>query len=545
MSNLVHDALQLDPDSYLDPNGSGDTIKQNAREELYLRNSGLPINQLPPELLLELFLTYMCDTYATYKPWWLKLRSVCQHWNQFALSTPILWRRVSVYKSSQWLELCLRNSRETTMDVVFYEQQFPAADLCLLLPHTYRLRTLKFQTRISAEWMPVLLEILQGDLAALEILEYFPPSFKSRDISYHLALTHSRAPLLHTLDVVGTRAPSDVALLSGLRDLSLAACSTELTVGDFLSVLASNTRLEALRLESFLDKLSGAFDVPSINREGAISLPLLRKLCLVGHSMHLTSVFLSFLRTPSTLHLLLVGDLGNTTDDQITRPIARLLPPPSIRLSALPILASPTVTRVTVRVYRWFYHIHTNFMESEKGSVSLEVQSAAVDSRDSWLGEGIRDLLDAFGSARELTGLTIHGDQTYQSLADWEKVLTTFPKLENIAIAGTQGSSELWTVLQAGLDGDGDINSDNVNSEGPSGVPYPQLKRIEYSGGIEATHETCTEVLRCVRKRAERGCRLSSLELCLCHDSASYDQMKAIYAHQFQKVVDRFSYNEW
>ncbi|KAI0329452.1 hypothetical protein GY45DRAFT_1324884 [Cubamyces sp. BRFM 1775] len=469
----------------------------------------------------------------------MRLRGVCLLWNDFALSTPILWRRIDVYKDSRWLELCLQNSRETTVDIFFYERKFPAADLYLLLPHTHRLRSLGFQSQIPSKWMPALLEIFENDLTALEDLQYFPPPPKSSDLSYHLALTHSRAPLLHTLEAVETRAPSDFALLSRLRGLSLTTCLTDLTVGQFLSVLASNTRLEVLELSGFLDKLSGAFDAPSMLCEEAVALPRLRRLCLVDHSTHLTSAFLSLLRTPPTLNLTLSGDLGEAAHDQIISPGTWLLPPSSVRLSALPILASPAVTSVTVRVYQWFYQINTDFPESESGSVSFEVHSPHIDSWYSWLADGIADFLDAFGSARELTSLTIYGNQMYQSLADWENVLRTFPKLESIAMVGTSGNSELWTALQAGLGDNGD------DAQEPSSVPYPQLKQIEFSGSRTAMHELCTDILRCLRKRAERGCRLASLDLSFLHGKMPCGQVEAIYAPQFQAVADRFACYGW
>ncbi|KAJ8475007.1 hypothetical protein ONZ51_g6840 [Trametes cubensis] len=540
MGDLTHSAALIQNAELSLSDDAEAATKQNEREALYLHNSCLPVNRLPPELLLELFLGYVRDPYKSSRVPWARLRGVCLHWSQFALSTPILWRRIDVYASSRWLALCLQNARETTMDVMFHARELPAADLCLLLPHTHRLRSLSFRTHISPEWMPTLLEILGGDLTALENLHYFPPPSEHHNLSHHLALTHSRTPLLHTLDLVGTRAPSDMALLSRLRKLSLSACSTDLTASDFLSALASNARLEVLELSHFLDNLSGGFNAPPSLREEGIALPRLRRLCLSDHSPHLTSVFLSLLRTPPTLNLNLSGDLGETEPDQIVSPIVWLLPPPSVRLSALPILASPTVTSITARLYQWFYEVHTDSLGSEKGSVSLEVLSANVNSWYTWLGQGIADVLDAFGSAQEVTSLTIYGDQASHSLTDWENVLRTFPKLEHISMVGTIGNSELWTVLQAGLDDDNDINGDNA--ERSSSVPYPRLKRIVYNGGVDATHAVCTDVLHCLRKRAERGCRLSSLELGFVHRSVSYEQMKAIYVPQFEAVVDWFAY---
>ena len=156
---------------------------------------------------------------------------VCRHWRNVALASPTLWRVIDAAFKTSWTALLLARSCPATIDFTFGIRGFsPGKTLRALLPHSSRLRSLKF-SRIQAVWRPAAVSFVRSvaGFPSLEVLEFpvastRPDPGEVLDNLADIGLSFQRFPSLHSLLLHFTIAPQDPLLCAGLRKLSLTHC---------------------------------------------------------------------------------------------------------------------------------------------------------------------------------------------------------------------------------------------------------------------------------------------------------------------------------
>ncbi|KAI0668177.1 hypothetical protein C8Q78DRAFT_1155859 [Trametes maxima] len=410
--------------------------------------------------------------------------------------------------------------------------------LKLLQPHAQRLRSIVFPDCIPKAWLPRLLPLFDGEIPALERLEFWwkiqdPPE------GLNLRLSHHRHPHLHDLKLSrsGVSLPVDFPFLHGLRKLVLHSCSTPLTYDQFLGALSGSSQLMELHLTKFLNSLGRAADVTLAR--SPVDMSQLTTLSVIAHSPRVTSTFLSHLRLSAFVQVDLEGLLGNATEDDVVETLSDLLPPyETLRELVLPILApSSAVTSVTVKVESNTYEMITP--PNQTGSLSLAVYSQMAGLWEDSLDRGVGDLFNVFFDA-PLTHLSLEGNQNGLDATIWGLVLTTFPTLEVLEVSGDGTLTAVWEALSAGL-GDGNAGAD--------AVLCLRLRRFESSGYTTDSHDLLRLVLGCLEKRAARGSRLKELVLCFMEHYARMDQnpeleeMRGMYWRQLMVFVEDVVYD--
>lgn len=134
---------------------------ETKRETLLLpsrRNQLAPIARLPPEVLGEVFLTFVRtfvqENYSTYQsyprydgPHWLVITAVCRYWHQVALQTPRIWsfillRHRDLEPVSLFLERSGRVPLDMTQPLWIQDSPLPSALLRVVAGNMCRLQSL-------------------------------------------------------------------------------------------------------------------------------------------------------------------------------------------------------------------------------------------------------------------------------------------------------------------------------------------------------------------------------------------------------------------
>ncbi|KAH9895669.1 hypothetical protein C8Q73DRAFT_789477 [Cubamyces lactineus] len=507
------------------------------RALLSSRNDHQPVNRLLPELLVDIFSRYD-EWHADLLPMpWRKLRLVCRYWNELILATPTLWRTITIEpKATAWLDLCLRNSCEATVDVKFRCNDDANPAVRHLLPHAQRLRSLHFGYGYGhrRKQLVRMLQDLFGnrELPVLEDLQCLVVG--SRYGKVDLKLSSQRCPRIQKLSLGNVHLPPETSsILCKLRKLSLTECSTDLTFDQFLAALASCPCLEHLHLSGFLEGIlprRGSSNTTSASRRIPIVLAHLHDIYITDDPPAAILALLQTLHLPANIRVILTGRIEEDEELVVAGGLTSFLPSQSLRLTALPVLASSAITRATVDVMGNFeisagadpYNISPN--------IELALYSPQRLISDNFLPLALRNLVDVL-SAAPLRELNVIGTQDTVSVALWISVLTAFPLLESIATIGGESVSSLWSALSWGLDDTTTITD--------ASILCPHLSCVDHQGSVLASHALYGDILDSLRRRRTKGAYLRSLILGPWHDSKdAYDEMCAEYLPQLQALVE-------
>ncbi|KAH9885594.1 hypothetical protein C8Q73DRAFT_613759, partial [Cubamyces lactineus] len=132
-------------------------------------NSYVPINQLPPELLIIVmsWVQYSPFYYQYHSSPWCTVLEVCRHWFVVGATAPSLWRTISPGTNIRHAWITLVRSKQATIAVALHKPHHLAS--CVLLSgitlHAHRVRDIflselsfrdaKLLTRM-VEYMPML-----------------------------------------------------------------------------------------------------------------------------------------------------------------------------------------------------------------------------------------------------------------------------------------------------------------------------------------------------------------------------------------------------
>ncbi|KAI0824401.1 hypothetical protein BC628DRAFT_434595 [Trametes gibbosa] len=512
------------------------------REQQALRaqwNTRLAVCRLPPEIIVDIFTQYCACCYTRHRRTyaqgaWVNLRLVSRYWNAVACATPVLWREIDAYRHSSWLTLCLERSQRANLDIAFHNYTFPAADMvAMLLPHAHRVRELLVNFPLPTTWAMGIAQLCRCvlNMPVMEVMR-ISNSAQPKDAYIDLNLTHSLYPCLHTLNLYRASLPFDMQLLSKLRILHVDACMlpSDFTVDRWMSVLASNRRLEDLKISYFLDQLVGNWATLAELRRPPINLHRLTRIEVSGHSPSLSAVFLTHLLIPADAHVIINGDLGDVAEEDVTETLSALLPPPAVRNDSLPVLQC-SIRRVALDVLFTDYELSA-FTSVSAGlpSLFLSISSSDVDEWEDSLDRGILDLVHLF-SGSPLTDLQVSGICDNVDQEHWEVIFNTFPDLEKITLRGEGSISAFWTALSS-------VPNDRHDLAPPS-PPCPRLKHITCRGYFEDVAILFATMYHSLMHRAECGSRLESLCVeAFSSNTPDYQEMTDTYASQLHGIVN-------
>ncbi|KDR67522.1 hypothetical protein GALMADRAFT_216383 [Galerina marginata CBS 339.88] len=194
----------------------GERVYPLDRSELLESNAKRPINQLPPEVLAEIFLKFVEDDKAL-KTFRTQLRDsnrplvskhtdadpillghVCSYWRAVALTTPMLWATISILhpKKSQirLLQLWLERAGSHPLELSILEEQEPShieanAARDVILSVTARRRY----------WKSIIFDITTDTLAVIVPLLQSPVPLEHLDsVELHLSIPSKSGPVVHT-----------------------------------------------------------------------------------------------------------------------------------------------------------------------------------------------------------------------------------------------------------------------------------------------------------------------------------------------------------
>ena len=439
----------------------------------FATNALAPINQLPPEILCEVFL-YLRPTVrngskktqSVQSPFGdlLAITHTCKHWRTTATNTPDLWSQLIIRRSSNNLgdlaRLFIRRSGELPLDADV------RSGLTVLLPYVDRLRTLRC-LRSSILEFPEFCNSPAQSLETLHILSH--PGFGAGG---HLpALFNGNYPSLRELDVNEFNPfTNNFRGLSSFR-LQLSSVGGDLIFwAPFFVMLQNSPQLEELFLRlgrAGYDNFPPIPDIPT-----PVPLRALQRLHIYGSTSTLARGFMNSVDLPS-----------NGIATQFTN-IQRFdwMSPPTFPLdlsfhamTSLEIINSPDCGFVI-----------------QGATHKTQIRVVETSNSDSAQSKLFSILVPQVNLQLSLRELWIH---TGRAMEYRLPPFSEFPHLEKLVVRATTGGDSIRRLLEElGITG--------------AHLPCPLLSTLDLSGRLN------TEVLGSVLKtRSEGGCRLQRLRL--------------------------------
>ena len=521
-----------------DLRAKGEIAKALSSERLQFKslwNCSLAINQLPDELLIEVFkfvmahykrittvarqLSYIDIGWPRSQFW--ELMMVCRHWREVIVGTPAFWCLIPVGDvRAEWTDLCLTRSGTAPVHVVApiplwnplrecHIERCQAVcplvqDRICMLYFEYRREFGKIDPNVLATFPPLFGNGMRG-LERLEFRIVHDNRWPYRP-TLDIELTCNRFPRLQHLALTGIVAPREPSLYRQLRTLVLETCTHRLSCDRFLDVLASCTTLERLRLWNTLHHLPGDWvQRDPVPWRPLIRLPHLKVFSVADHGAVLTSRFLAqFHILPSvSLGISAIAEDASDVDPPASwygaRSMAAMLPPSFA--DTLEPLAMPTAIEV------WM-----SFSDGVEVTCSSYASLCMDLTRTSYNGPrppleprrwgSVADLALLLGRA-PLTSLWIV-ETMPDTVSAWESVFRTFALLERLELDGYKDTSPAGvTNVFLGLHAASAGNADGQ-------VACPNLTHIK------VTCSGCAPVLEpihaCIRHRGERGSVLVDMD---------------------------------
>ncbi|KAL1944912.1 hypothetical protein VTO73DRAFT_2532 [Trametes versicolor] len=339
-----------------------DEIATHAQAIIDLRgrlNTMTSIARLPPELLSEVFLHVVRDSYYTdlspnYPPYgtarfynWVKVSHVCRSWRAIALGTPRLWGHIILTKRPVVEDILARSKKAPLLvrACILSSTDERAQLLENVLQDSSRLQELRLSgpARLLQELCPK----LTGPAGKLETLVLAENAAYSHaytpnvgDTALSAALFEGQLPLLRSLEirrlVFNWKNP---VLSSTLTSLVLAGrFDSQSMLGSFdqlLVTLETMTHLESLEIEDAIPRLpSETVALPTPERK--VALPRLRRIALTGQCLDCANLTQHLSLSP-TARAALVGRGSNNSRELIRimgEHIARYKPLLTARISS-------------------------------------------------------------------------------------------------------------------------------------------------------------------------------------------------------------------
>ncbi|RPD52398.1 hypothetical protein L227DRAFT_617846 [Lentinus tigrinus ALCF2SS1-6] len=479
-------------------------------------NASVPVNRLPPEILLEIFQVLQAITEDVHDVWmvpssyvfWPRLSHVCRAWRDVICNSAQLWRDIHVKGDLQWVELCLSRSREAPLHI-FFHSGATLPDACdILSNHRHRIKTVVvFDT--APDTVSCLTQFFQPSMPMLEEFSLDAFNTFSDATCFSDSDIFPLLPALHTLRLGYAHIDWTSNAARKLRVLHLRDWTPPddhlLSLHEFLSALQEFQALEDLNMDF-------AFPFETYNADGVrdvtgpiVTLPNIRSLYFLCPSHEEPSSpdiyhLLAHLRVPVSAKL----HVYSQTQDHVTSSgeggYLDTIPQDT---DCLPILKSAT----TAQLWKQGFDCHCG-----EGQLGVDLEPMG-DETQRWAytpERAVDDFCTLFAKS-PLVELAVR-DMRYTE-ESWAQLFRTFPSLSVLKVKNESPGSDddVEDGLLAALTPTAPDQATDSDPDSDDPVPLPNMRTMQYKG--EWHEDTLSDLVHCLRARAARGVKLRKLTL--------------------------------
>ncbi|EIW52543.1 uncharacterized protein TRAVEDRAFT_31761 [Trametes versicolor FP-101664 SS1] len=473
-----------------------------------LLNAGVPINQLPVELLVEIFARFQSVDDPSH--YWANVLRVCRHWFVVGSTAGNLWTNLKVSDSTNLLRTGLFRSSaaEFSVEMVCARTHPLTEAAAFVAPHMHRLRGLRLG-RIPSTSVPALVEFMDN---AMPALRHFHATGDERGRNLTLRLSPECFPRLEDLRVSHICVWSNLPIFPQLRTLHISGRSVgapTLKTATLLESLRRMENIEDLVLSGVLvSDLGGS---PSFASKDRVVLRKLRKL-VVNMEGPLIKQMLSVITIPPEATVHFSSPVRGTTAAGNSANMAGMLP--EDRRAGLPVLACITEAWINTSATKHIVAGYTAAVPaSTRGAVPpvlfiLELPEANDLGGAAGAGIGLAGLVEVFRDS-PLESVTVETSSSIVAQVEWRDFFAALPTLRRLDFTTIPDALAFTPDLMfAALDpGPGDTLPPSSTVEEDAGlgtaagdvVLCPSLRRMRlhrFPADLNAlldTVETCLE----------------------------------------------------
>ncbi|RPD56423.1 hypothetical protein L226DRAFT_175469 [Lentinus tigrinus ALCF2SS1-7] len=515
-----------------------------------------PIVRIPNKLLLKILAAANPGPgpgAASWSPYWVRLAAVCRHWRELILDTPQFWQKIAVGRSVQWLELCLRRSQNSPIQMSFRYPVVFDATMKVLQPFWHRVEYLSFKELDCAQFSNYVVLAPMPQLRTL-IVKVKHRSHSIRDGRKHdvtgliLSLTNGTLPRLRTLDLEGLSLVGDAMALSSLRVLHLGEYASDrplFTTAQFVTFLSSCTSLEHLIIEH--NALDAVVPSPPDDRTITPVAQLghgLRDMTVHGSAENIANL-LSHVHVPAHVDLALWT--RELAEERAAAAAVNMLPAGRLRRN-LGILQSATRLKVdSCHEEAGVIKVTATRRPGTSGRLELSVSAPSGTGKDLNRSQArrmyykglVRAVPDMFPGA-PLDTLVCAGDLDAISECEWrDRLLAHYPTLRTLVIDDDEYGGDAIPIFKA---------LGTTVAQVQLGAITPVCPALEYLWihNAEPTVKLMEEVRRCLSRRQDhRAAPLRRLRLELNPDYEKPLQDVVGYLPLFKRFVPRCELRVW
>ena len=454
---------------------------------------------------------------------WARLMLVCRHWRSVGISSPSLWRRVSITRNLESLQYRISRTMGCTIDVFLSgERKVNDSAMSLLIPLAHRIRSIETTDGFHFGILPSIKPLFQVALPALESVKVIPGPEAILDLEYEessawvdLGLSEKLHPRIRRLEIHLIVIPSHPAFFSSLRqmiinfeDVDIHTEHHPLLPQDIINALAHAPYLETLEVCGcdFSWHYPPGPTVPATLEPAPLTqyrLPRLRRLVLKCPYLFAAEV----LRVIDAPALTVFHVVASTSSRIVVADIGSLLFPPAFHYL---VQQHTELFVATGDQHRWGFRIF-NFEPENKlpraarGRNRLHLQVSDFKYRIHPLTAALKTL-STFDVAPHVQSLYFadFGASHSSICALWDPIHTIFPAIRSITVRSCfpdtvafflrkfleMSKKGAWSDIR-------DLHVSTCRDRTPTSL---------------AVHIIADLVLRAARVRAERGAPLALIE---------------------------------
>lgn len=499
--------------------GRSQLLAQVREKELELQsmyallNAGAPINQLPIELLVEIFARFQnVDTSSHY---WTNVLRVCRHWFVVGSTAGKLWKNLRVRNSLNMLRTGLARSMAAEFSVyIFSTHTGLLPDVSsFLIPHLHRMRNLRLG-RVSPTDGPALVKFMDSAMPTLHRL-YACVDSNAHELALDFSL--ERFPRLEELEVSHMHVFGNLALFSQLRIVKITGCfcsAPKLKTATLLDALRRMENIEELSLSNL--QVCDLGTSSPFTGMGNVALSKLQSLTIDAKGP-LVKQMLSGIAIPHDATVCINFPLalwGETPAEEMTS-LAAVLPEDR---RSLPVLARIVEAHIvaTSAEHRIIGYTTTPFPNTGGPAPLVLILELPDDVVGSDINIAPEDLVDVLCDS-PLESVTIEISSSEVAQVDWRAFFTTNPTLRRLDLTVSEcnlvvSADVIFSALDPGdvaiptaeQDADPGAGGNTAPTGAPDSVLCPHLRSVHLYG-LSATPDTLLDtVATCLENRRRK-----------------------------------------